>query len=859
MKMFDKVFANQPTSLLLYCAICITMVTQGYGMDVWESIPSGKSAEITVLHEHNGYFFAGTVSGGVYRSSDGGNTWYLSMTSKRLSGRWTTHLVQCFFSYNSVLYCGTNTGLEVSTDNGNSWSSLFDGMNIHSISASIDVVWLGGDGIHYINTRTNETGVLNSSPHFGSVYSLDCHGDTIIAGYCCGYGLYRSTDKGITWSRVEYNIKPTSIMKIERIFDYDFILNGSELLRCKPSETYWQTCGDKKLTQVGIRGLTSHKGSLFAYTSTDGILSSIDSGLTWLPFTLRPTRNSITALLFPIEDENIALVGLDAEVNNRGGIAICNLQSKELKYTVPCISTQRYDNILNLEDKLIAFGVYGHGVQVEPLIGKFTIQRTDTLSEVQLATSNSNSYFIYSNSGVGAVYAINKRTKDLICITNSYRDFGSVNTLTANDIMIAMITDEQNVLVTTNGGKKWENVYSSQEPTKLPRSLALSGQTILINTLEGILRSKDMGLTWETISHPTAVKTLSAMLGNILLLTDSGLYMSTDEGESWLRQNIGKKIPEYIVPALNTNTVCIACNTGIYKLNTTTMDWEALYEAKNNEYFTALSVDNSNIIAARNSNGLWRLRKGELSGEVSAVVSTQGKCLPVSVELLYLGMPVDSLQWSVEPENTRMLKNRVNDTTYITEAGDYRLQLKAYKKGNVFSYSEYLSQYRLIDTTLQILNTTIVSNATDVSYQWLDCSSSCIPVVGETSKTFAPRGNGRYAVEVSQDGCIDTSMVIDYSTVNKVQSSELGVKSLVVFPNPSSDKVKISFVMEKHQHILIDIVDVNGSIITTILDQDMTSGNHQFMISSTILSNGYYQVRLHNGTEIISQPLVIYR
>lgn len=837
-------------------------------MDVWESIPSGRGGDITVLHEHNGYLFAGTMSGGVYRSSDGGNTWYLSMLSKRMKDTWTIHLVQCFFSYNSILYCGTNAGLEVSTDNGNTWSSLFSGMKVYTISAYEDVILIGGDGIYYLNTRTKETGLLKTSPHFGSVYSLNCNGDTIVAGYCCGYGLYRSVDKGVNWARYEYNIKPGSIMKVERKFGYDFVLNSTELLRCKPSETYWQTCGGKKLSEANIIGFTSHKEKLYVYTTDKGVLCSSDSGITWLPFTFRPARNSITALFFPQKNDSIALVGFNSEIGKTGsettksgGVATCNLQSKELKYTLPCISTQRYDNILTFEDNLMAFEALGSSVRVEPQTGKYAVQQTDTLLDIQQVASNTTSYFVYTNSGARGVYAINKKTKKIECITSRMGDFGIINSLTANDAVVAMIVDQEYVRVTTNSGETWINVYTSAVPSESPRSIAVTEKIILIYTFEGILRSTDMGETWQKIPHPTGatVRSLHTLLRYVLLLTDSGLYMSTNGGESWLRQNIGQTKPEYIVPALHSEIAYIACNTGIYQLNTSTMNWILLYEAKSNEYFTALSVNGSEIIAARNSNGLWKMKRSELSGETSVVASAQEKCLPVSVVLFYSGMPIDSVQWSMGSSMSGRLVDRVIDTITITEAGDYTLQLKAFKNGTTFTYTEYLNKYKLLDTTLQVINGNIVSNATGVRYQWLDCSNNYIPITGATSKTFKPFKDGRYAVEISQDDCTDTSAVLDYSTITTVQELDAKDKTLVISPNPPSDKLTISFPIERNQHIVIDVFDINGKRVMTLLDQDMLVGKYQLAVSTSTLSQGYYQILLHNDTNVTSHPFLIYR
>jgi hypothetical protein len=45
-----------------------------------------------------------------------------------------------------------------------------------------------------------------------------------------------------------------------------------------------------------------------------------------------------------------------------------------------------------------------------------------------------------------------------------------------------------------------------------------------------------------------------------------------------------------------------------------------------------------------------------------------------------------------------------------------------------------------------------------VSYQWLDCGNGDASVLGATGATFAPSESGSYAVQISVDGCAQTSV-----------------------------------------------------------------------------------------------------
>ncbi|MFM2224497.1 MAG: hypothetical protein RJA07_699 [Bacteroidota bacterium] len=57
-------------------------------------------------------------------------------------------------------------------------------------------------------------------------------------------------------------------------------------------------------------------------------------------------------------------------------------------------------------------------------------------------------------------------------------------------------------------------------------------------------------------------------------------------------------------------------------------------------------------------------------------------------------------------------------------------------------------------------NTTLtaVENSTGTTYQWLDCNNSNSAIAGETNQSYQTISNGNYAVEITNNGCKDTSI-----------------------------------------------------------------------------------------------------
>ena len=77
------------------------------------------------------------------------------------------------------------------------------------------------------------------------------------------------------------------------------------------------------------------------------------------------------------------------------------------------------------------------------------------------------------------------------------------------------------------------------------------------------------------------------------------------------------------------------------------------------------------------------------------------------------------------------------------------------------------STYRLIlavktvDASVTLDGSVITANATSAAYQWLDCGNNFLPLPGETSQSYTAMTGGRYAVEVTQNECSDTSESIE--------------------------------------------------------------------------------------------------
>jgi len=78
------------------------------------------------------------------------------------------------------------------------------------------------------------------------------------------------------------------------------------------------------------------------------------------------------------------------------------------------------------------------------------------------------------------------------------------------------------------------------------------------------------------------------------------------------------------------------------------------------------------------------------------------------------------------------------------------------------------------------------------------------------------------------------------------------------YPNPASGKITVPFEMEKTGRVLLRLVNMEGKVLKTILDESRAAGAHQVEFNSEGLTNGTYLLRLTSGNSSkVSRMIVV--
>jgi hypothetical protein len=105
---------------------------------------------------------------------------------------------------------------------------------------------------------------------------------------------------------------------------------------------------------------------------------------------------------------------------------------------------------------------------------------------------------------------------------------------------------------------------------------------------------------------------------------------------------------------------------------------------------------------------------------------------------------------------------------------------------------------------------TISADNSDASYVWLDCNDNYSIIPGETGQSYTATANGNYAVQLAENGCVDTSACVAITTVGILENS-FG-DNLLIYPNPTKGNFSIDLGAE-YASSVISIADISGKLI----------------------------------------------
>jgi hypothetical protein len=256
-------------------------------------------------------------------------------------------------------------------------------------------------------------------------------------------------------------------------------------------------------------------------------------------------------------------------------------------------------------------------------------------------------------------------------------------------------------------------------------------------------------------------------------------------------------------------------------------------EAAGDQSGLSVSMPNSNTLAigasSNNGNGnlaghvrvynwsgaAWVKKGADIDGEAAGDLSGYSVSMPDANTLAIGAYFNDGKATNAGHVRVYQLCENTSETIARTACNRYVSPSKKYTYTKSDTYYDTIPNATGCDSIITInltINSTDVSvtnssptltaNATGATYQWLDCNKNFTKINNAKSRAYVANSNGNYAVEVTQNGCIDTSLCINLSNVQILENT-FGT-SVKLFPNPTNNEVTIE--LGKHYNEVSVIV-----------------------------------------------------
>jgi|GEM_PF-890253 len=135
----------------------------------------------------------------------------------------------------------------------------------------------------------------------------------------------------------------------------------------------------------------------------------------------------------------------------------------------------------------------------------------------------------------------------------------------------------------------------------------------------------------------------------------------------------------------------------------------------------------------------------------------------------------------------------------------------------------------------------LISNQEDAKYQWLDCEDNYAPLINDTNFNFRASENGLYAVEIEQNGCIDTTNCVRIAGVG-INENEI-FQGVMIMPNPVNDKLYINFGAQVNSIQNVRLINGVGQELRIWNNSEFSQAN-RLEIEFSNYSKGIYFVQL---------------
>jgi len=451
--------------------------TETAAQNFWQQTngPYGGDIRALAINNVSGHIFVGTDGGGIFRSTNNGDSWTAVNT-----GLTETYVFALAINSSGHIFAGTFYGGGVfrSTNNGDSWTAVNTGLtNLDVEALAINAsghIFAGTRGGVFRSTDNGDSWIAVLTDHDNEALAINASGN-IFAGTQRG-GIFRSTNNGDNWTRVNTDLTNTIVLALAinssgHIFAGTF---GGGIFRSTNNGNSW-TAINTGLTNTEVLALAINaSGHIFAGTNGGGVFRSMNNDDSWTAVNTSLTNIKVYALAINASGNIFAGTngdGIFRSMNNGDSWTAVNTGLTNTVVVALAINSSGHIFAGNFDG-----GVLGGGIFRSTNNGNSWIAVNTGLTnlDVEAIAINPSGHIFAGTSYGGGVFRS----------TDNGNSWTAVNTgLTSTSVYALAINASGNIFAGTCGG-----VFRSVESTTFP--IVTTNAATNVGTISATLNGK---------------------------------------------------------------------------------------------------------------------------------------------------------------------------------------------------------------------------------------------------------------------------------------------------------------------------------------------------------------------------------